>query len=368
MSPSLTKGIVYVLLWYMSVWCGFFFFCCPLVLIAIVDPKRFRHLMSIAFSMWEMYPVALMKIIFGTEIILSGDSIDPGDQTLVIMNHRTRLDWNFLWGCMFHACRPAAHRLKMVLKSPIRHAPGPGWVMQIAGFLYIERNWSSDQDAMNEQLDYFRDIEHPVQLLIFPEGTDLSESNIEKSNKFADSHGLCHFSRVLHPKTTGFTFLTKRLSDSNQLDSIYDITVAYVGNLPQSELDALRGKFPSEAHFHIKKYNSKSLPVHDNDAMKCWLNQVWAKKEARLDKFYRCGSFDGKEISSNGQPTSNALYMAFLFWTALQIILVWGLLNSGLMRWLVLLSSSIMLILSFTSRGVQHLEVKWYRCINGKQK
>lgn len=62
MSPSLTKGIVYVLLWYMSVWCGFFFFCCPLVLITIVDPKRFRHLMSIAFSMWEMYPVVSVCI------------------------------------------------------------------------------------------------------------------------------------------------------------------------------------------------------------------------------------------------------------------------------------------------------------------
>ncbi|KAI5749236.1 hypothetical protein M8J76_005792 [Diaphorina citri] len=367
MSSSLGKGIVYVLLWYLSVWCGFFFFCCPLVLIAIVDPKRFRSLMSIAFSMWEMYPVALMNVMFGTEIILSGDSIDAGDQALFIMNHRTRLDWNFLWGCMFHASRPSAHRLKMVLKSPIRHAPGPGWVMQIAGFLYIERNWDSDQQAMTEQLDYFHDIQHPVQLLIFPEGTDLSQSNIEKSDKFADSRGLSHYTKVLHPKTTGFTFLTRQLSQSNQLNAVYDITVGYLGTIPQSEMDAVHGKFPSQAHFHIKKYSTDSLPVSDTDAMKAWLNQIWAEKEAHLNRFYDKGYFDGGKESRSKQPISNALYMALIFWTALQILLILGLFYSSFIRWLVFISSTIMLVLSFTSRGVQHLEVQWYRYMKSRR-
>lgn len=44
------------------------------------------------------------------------------------MNHRTRVDWNFLWAAMYQACLPnvATHRLKFVLKDPIRHIPGPG--------------------------------------------------------------------------------------------------------------------------------------------------------------------------------------------------------------------------------------------------
>uniref|UniRef100_A0A8D9A549 Lysocardiolipin acyltransferase 1 n=2 Tax=Cacopsylla melanoneura TaxID=428564 RepID=A0A8D9A549_9HEMI len=363
---GLAKGIVYVLLWYLSVWCGFFFVCCPLVLVAIVHPKTFRSLMSIAFSMWEMYPVALMNVMFGTEIILSGDPIDSQDQALFIMNHKTRLDWNFLWGCMFHASRPSAHRLKMVLKSPIRHAPGPGWVMQIAGFLYIERNWDADQEAMTEQLDYFRDIQHPLQLLIFPEGTDLSQSNIEKSNKFADSHDLPHYSRVLHPKTTGFTFLAKRLAESDQMDAIYDITVAYLGNSFQSEMDAVYGRFPYQAHFHIKKYDASSLPVSDTEGMKSWLNKVWAEKEVRLHQFYNEGRFEGSSVGAvcKPQPLSNALCMALVFWTMLQVFLVYGLFFSSFIRWLVLLSSLLMIVLSFTSRGVQHLEVQWFRYFN----
>lgn len=44
------------------------------------------------------------------------------------MNHRTRVDWNFLWAAMYQACMPdiACHRLKFILKDPIRHIPGPG--------------------------------------------------------------------------------------------------------------------------------------------------------------------------------------------------------------------------------------------------
>ena len=49
------------------------------------------------------------------------------------MNHRTRVDWNFLWAAMYQACLPnvATHRLKFVLKDPIRHIPGPGNVIII---------------------------------------------------------------------------------------------------------------------------------------------------------------------------------------------------------------------------------------------
>jgi hypothetical protein len=44
---------------------------------------------------------------------------------------------------------------------------------------------------------------HLLSLLIFPEGTDLSDSNIIKSNKYANQNGLEEMKYVLHPKSTG---------------------------------------------------------------------------------------------------------------------------------------------------------------------
>ena len=51
-------------------------------------------------------------------------------------------------------------------------------------------------------------------MLIFPEGTDFTEESISKSNKYADKNGLPHYTRVLHPKTTGFIFLANKMRES----------------------------------------------------------------------------------------------------------------------------------------------------------
>lgn len=99
-----------------------------------------------------------MRLLFNTRFIITGDSINPLDGALLLMNHRNRLDWNFLWAGMYYGSKPSAHKLKMVLKSAIRHVPFAGWVMQLSGFLYIQRRWDHDQSSMEKQLKYFSDV------------------------------------------------------------------------------------------------------------------------------------------------------------------------------------------------------------------
>lgn len=67
-----------------------------------------------------------MELLFGTKIVVTGDRVQATECSLIVMNHRTRLDWNFLWAAMHYAAEPSIHRTKFVLKAPIRHAPGPG--------------------------------------------------------------------------------------------------------------------------------------------------------------------------------------------------------------------------------------------------
>ena len=42
-------------------------------------------------------PSGLMEYLFGIELIVKGVPIDSRKPALVIMNHRTRLDWLFFW-------------------------------------------------------------------------------------------------------------------------------------------------------------------------------------------------------------------------------------------------------------------------------
>lgn len=46
--------------------------------------------------------------------------------------------------------------------------------MQVAAFIFIQRKWEDDKNHFEKMLDYFCDIHEPLQLLIFPEGTDLT--------------------------------------------------------------------------------------------------------------------------------------------------------------------------------------------------
>lgn len=67
-----------------------------------------------------------MEVFYGVRFYLSGDAIRPGERSLIILNHRNRLDWNFFWGALAHAASPPAHNCKIVLKSGIRKFPALG--------------------------------------------------------------------------------------------------------------------------------------------------------------------------------------------------------------------------------------------------
>ncbi|XP_075226211.1 lysocardiolipin acyltransferase 1-like isoform X2 [Lycorma delicatula] len=354
MKRNWMKGILYCILWYTSIFSGFISLLCPLLPLLFIRPCLYRRLTELVFAMWEMYPVVLMEVLFGTKIIVSGDEILPGESSLLVMNHRTRLDWNFLWGAMFYASRRPSHRLKFVLKAPIRHTPGPGWVMQMAGFLYIHRNWNYDQALLGRLLDYLRDIQHAYQVLIFPEGTDLTECSIKKSNAFADSHKLEHYKRVLHPKTTGFTYLTTKMRENDQLDAIYDLSVGYPGALPQSELDVMKGIFPEEVHFFVKRYSTETIPRNESE-LKDWLNSIWKQKEQRLSEFYTHRTFtpdDEKPGNYKGHfCTTNALYLALIFWTSLVMITLYSLCMYTAVQVWTLFHCVVFITLSFTSEA-----------------
>ena len=57
----------------------------------------------------------------------------------------------------------------------------------------------------------------------------------------------------------GFTSL------GDHLDAVYDISIAYPYNFPQNEPELLKGNFPREVHFHIKRHPVESLPETDEE-------------------------------------------------------------------------------------------------------
>ncbi|XP_014289944.1 lysocardiolipin acyltransferase 1 [Halyomorpha halys] len=361
MKGSAWRGIVYCLLFYSSIFSGFLTICCPLLPLLLIDNRLYRHAMDIVFAIWELYPVALMEILFGTEFIVSGDKIRPWEHSILIMNHRTRLDWNFLWGAMYYSTSPPSHRLKFILKSPIKRVPGAGWVMQMAGFFYIHRRWEDDQRLVSNMLEYLQDINHTYQVLIFPEGTDLTKKSIARSNHYADINNLQHYTHVLHPKTTGFAYIVKKMKSIEQLDAVYDLTIGYPDTLPETEIDVMQGIFPEKVHFMIKRYSINELPS-SFESVKEWLNRIWRAKEDTLHKFYNSGEFTAQPNESVWpRPICNTLHLAVIFWTGLILGTIYLTYTSMIFFLWSILNCIIFTILSFATEGFFHIEIAWFK-------
>ncbi|XP_026278500.1 lysocardiolipin acyltransferase 1-like [Frankliniella occidentalis] len=359
------RGSVFCGLWLGSILSGWLLLCCPLLPLMVLRPRTYRLAIDVVFAMWELYPAALIRLVLQTKVVVTGDPVDGAERSLLVMNHRTRLDWNFLWAGMQRAVRagPQATRLKFVLKAPIAHVPGPGWVMQMACHLYIHRSWERDQRLLAQSLRFFRDMGHTCQILLFPEGTDLTPKSACRSDRWADSHGLPHYEYVLHPKTTGFVFLANTMREYKHLDAIYDVSVGYPKTLVQSEVDLFRGHIPEEIHFHFKRYNVADIPETEND-LKAWLEQRWREKEQQLQQFYKDGYFKDSKLQNRkdkAEPTETALCLAFCFWTCLICTALWLILVSTFAQVYALLHAFVFVGLSLFGSGAHIVEIQLHQ-------
>jgi hypothetical protein len=62
--------------------------------------------------------------------------------------------------------------------------------MQYFRFVFLRRRWEEDEAILTRKLRYFRDAAKHLQLLLFPEGTDLSADNQRRDAEFARKNGL----------------------------------------------------------------------------------------------------------------------------------------------------------------------------------
>lgn len=59
---------------------------------------------------------------------------------------------------------------------------------------------------------------------------------------------------MLHPRTTGFSYMCCQLMERNELDAVYDVTLVYPDTVPQTEKMLLRGEFPKQVKVHLARY------------------------------------------------------------------------------------------------------------------
>jgi lysocardiolipin and lysophospholipid acyltransferase len=233
--------------------------------------------------------------------------------------------------------------------------------MQIAMFLFVKRNWEKDEKYLQEILHYFTDTNYPLQLFIFPEGTDYDVHSITKSNSYALKNNLPIYKHVLHPRLRGFTYCVEQLRLHHSIDAIYDVTVGYRGNICQSEFDLAMGNLPQNVHFHIKRHPISCIP-ESTEGIEKWCTGKWAEKEATLDQFYKDGRFvpDQEEKSMITEESSVRYQMIFwiVYWLTFLCVVFMLLYNFWWVRWYAVIVGTILFLQSSYVGGFEMLQVK----------
>ncbi|RLN66918.1 hypothetical protein BBJ29_004977 [Phytophthora kernoviae] len=239
--------------------------------------------------------------LFGIQVQVYGDDATkaheadmPQDRALWLSNHRTRIDWMLLWSVALRT--RTLHQLRIVLKAPLRKIPIFGWAMQHFIFIFLVRSvWHSP----NWLLPFLTSTEPEASYLLFPEGTDLSDSNLAKSAAFAEKNDLPPRHYSLYPRTTGWTFMFPLLR--SQLTAVYDITMFYVdyaANERPSEESLLTGRMPRMINFYIERVDISALRDKSESELATWLEERFERKESLLKAFYES---DGK-LPAGAEP------------------------------------------------------------------
>ncbi|KAG7398183.1 Lysocardiolipin acyltransferase 1 [Phytophthora boehmeriae] len=312
-------------------WTGLSWLLTPFLLLAalplpsFLQTKRvYRRVTRLVQWAWMGQVVLLLEKLFGIQVKVYGDAATKAheekmqhDRALWLSNHRTRIDWMLLWSVALRT--RTLHQLRIVLKAPLRKIPIFGWAMQHFIFIFLQRRWADDQVNLRRLLPFLTSAEPEASYLLFPEGTDLSDSNLVKSAAFAEKNGLPPRHYSLYPRTTGWTFMFPLLR--SQLTAVYDITMFYVdyaANERPSEESLLTGRMPRMINFYIERVDISALRDKSESELAAWLDERFERKESLLKAFYKA---DGK-LPAGAEPLfqqsqAPAMIALVVFWLVL---------------------------------------------------
>ncbi|CAF2894485.1 unnamed protein product [Rotaria sp. Silwood2] len=162
--PSVINSIkvtIYYLILAISAFFGLVFVQTPAVPFIFLNRRLYFRWCSAAMGYYLLMATFLLEDLLGIKIVITGDDLtNDGKRSLIILNHRTRLDWMFIW--MLHSRFKILKQLKIVLKADLKRIPGPGWAMQHAGFLFIDRIWEKDQQTIKNLSGYYKSCQSPL--------------------------------------------------------------------------------------------------------------------------------------------------------------------------------------------------------------
>lgn len=349
------RGLFFIVVLLGTAFVGYVMYSPLFLIVFLLGLPSARFIVDTVVSTWFALAVAVYELLYGVKIVVMGDThkLEKHCSSLIVMNHRTRLDWLFYFSVQ--ARYGSLRRFKISLKDQLKHVPGAGWAMQTAQFIFLKRSWETDKDIINSSLKHFKTFKCSPQLLLFPEGTDFTPSTRQKSFLYAKKNDLINYEYVLHPRTTGFTSVVAYMKMYNDLKQIIDVSIAYPQNILQNETGLLSSNLPREIVFTVTCFEVANIPTHNDKELAEWLEERWRVKDMFLKSFYEekkhlnisCGLLE-EQVLEIERDTKLYLIGALCHWSIVTGIAFYLLLYCSTCRWIFMMLCILYTLISST--------------------
>ncbi|KAL5119104.1 hypothetical protein ACEQ8H_003028 [Pleosporales sp. CAS-2024a] len=249
---------------------------------------------------------------------------DFPERMVLISNHQIYTDWVYLWWIAYTSSMHG--HLYIILKESIKYIPLLGTGMMFYGFIFLSRKWATDKERFRYRLKKLSSSHSgslsgtsgldPMWLLIFPEGTNLSDNGRVASKNWADKNKMPDLRHTLLPRSTGLHFSLQELHGT--VEYLYDCTLAYegvpVGQYGQ-DLFTLRstyfqGRAPKSVNMYWRRFRIADMPLDDEEAFSRWVLARWREKDDLLQYYVEHNRFPADEggvsLSGDGKQVQGA--------------------------------------------------------------
>ncbi|CAO3614333.1 unnamed protein product [Cunninghamella echinulata] len=214
---------------------------------------------------------------------------------IVTANHQIYADWVYIW-CISQLANQHGS-LKIILKDSLKNLPIYGLGMQFFDFIFLKRKLADDEKTIINNLGRSKKDGTPLWLVLFPEGTVISNGTRKRSKDFAEKNNLKDNIYTLLPRSTGLRLCIQSLGES--VEWMYDFTIGYPGIKPGENPEDIYtipkifffDQQPRKIHVYIRRFRIKGIPVDDETEFSKWVYQRWQEKDSLMAHFYKEGRF-----------------------------------------------------------------------------
>ena len=236
---------------------------------------------------------------------------------IIICNHTSTLDFLLIMGYLQEF---EIDSYNFVFKNEITYAPGFGFVMYASPDIKLNRNWEQDKETLGKQLDKLKLNGKKQVILIFPEGTRLTEKKLNEGREFSKLNNLPVFENLMVPKSKGLWFIVNHLSDSGKLGKIWDATLIFPNFIKKSiKTNDIFGKPIGDINT-IWREVVLDENFKNQEEFKKWLIQLWITKDSLI-------KHNNNIIYKQVYPNNKTKTSAKLLTVILLLVIIWSLFN-----------------------------------------